>query len=449
MNRMWSHSSVLVGGVFWSLSIIALWQSELLLAQAPTGGELRAFTDKQGRKLEAQVISVSTDRRMMKIAQPDGREFELEILKLSLDDQQYLKDWIATRSTQIDYRLEVAIEKTSAKSSDRHRDDFYRMTTEFPGFEIKVKNISRETLKAPVIEYFLLKKEVVRIYQDSDTQDWDFSKRSVGREMTEQIHDVLKLEDLVYNREQIATTQPLEIDRVLGDGNEVYGEDEVLGLILQVRDEFGNVVGVFRSLDSGVKNVDWESLASAVPAGNTTGSIATPSTNAPPTTRKLTAIPTTFQKGDFLDPGDSPQIDGRPFKVSAKVALDLAAPNGTIVAQGGKNSGFGLVVTDGDLQWWVRSATTPGQSDAESIKVVGSALPKGPFQVEAEYSAETMKIWIDGDLKAEGPSIGLLNTMPVEGLSVGFDEGMQSVGPAPPPNHFSGAIEELQIVVGD
>lgn len=449
MNRMWSHRRVLVGRVLCALAVITFGQPDASLAQAPTGGELRAFTDKQGRKLEAQVISVSPDRRMMKIAQPDGREFELEILKLSLDDQQYLKDWIATRSTQVDYRLEVAIEKTSAKSSERHRDDFYRMTTEFPGFQVTVKNISRETLKAPVIEYYILKREAVRIYQDPDTQEWDFSKRSVGREVTEEVHDVLNLEDLLYNREQIATTKPLEIDRVLGDGNDVYGEDEVLGLILQVRDEFGNVVGVFRSLDSGVKNVEWESLGSAVPAGTTTSSIATPATNSPPTTRKLTAIPTTFQKGDFLDPGDSPRIDGRPFKVSAKVELDLAAPNGTIVAQGGKNAGFGLVLADGDLQWWIRSAATSGQSNAVSITVPGTALPKGPFQVDAEYSAESMKIWIDGDLKADGPSIGLLNTMPVEGLSVGFDEGTQSVGLVPPPNHFSGAIEELQIVVGD
>ena len=56
--------------------------------------EFRAFTDKRGQQIEARIISISDDRRQLNLVRQDGRSFELEITLLSLEDQQFLTEWL-------------------------------------------------------------------------------------------------------------------------------------------------------------------------------------------------------------------------------------------------------------------------------------------------------------------------------------------------------------------
>jgi len=63
-----------------------------ILARKPS--EFRAFTDKRGQQIEARIISISDDRRHLNLVRQDGRSFELAITLLSLDDQQFLNDWL-------------------------------------------------------------------------------------------------------------------------------------------------------------------------------------------------------------------------------------------------------------------------------------------------------------------------------------------------------------------
>jgi len=61
----------------------------------PQPSEFRAFTDKRGQQIEARILSISDDKRQLNLVRRDGRAFELAITLLSLDDQQFLNDWLS------------------------------------------------------------------------------------------------------------------------------------------------------------------------------------------------------------------------------------------------------------------------------------------------------------------------------------------------------------------
>ncbi len=107
------------------------------------------------------------------------------------------------------------------------------------------------------------------------------------------------------------------------------------------------------------------------------------------------------------------------------------------------------MVAKGDLQFWVRRVDPFNRPVNTSIRVPASELPRGEFLVEVLYTAETARISIDGETRVEGASIGLLETLPQEGLSVGFDSGTQSVGPVAPPHPFNGVIREVRLALED
>jgi len=66
----------------------------LLAAVAPlVQAEPQTLTDKQGRSLKAEVISVTGDQ--VKIKRDDGQTFNLSLANLSDDDQKRLKEWAA------------------------------------------------------------------------------------------------------------------------------------------------------------------------------------------------------------------------------------------------------------------------------------------------------------------------------------------------------------------
>ena len=59
-----------------------------------TAAAFRFFSDKRGQKLEAKIASISDDLRLVNLVDRNGRSFELPITALSLDDQQFLREWL-------------------------------------------------------------------------------------------------------------------------------------------------------------------------------------------------------------------------------------------------------------------------------------------------------------------------------------------------------------------
>ncbi len=81
--------------------------------------EMRTLTDKQGRSLKAEVVSVADDK--VTIRREDGQTFILSLASLSDDDQQFLKDWAKAQAALIPaggVELQISRGKFDTKKSD-------------------------------------------------------------------------------------------------------------------------------------------------------------------------------------------------------------------------------------------------------------------------------------------------------------------------------------------
>ena len=70
-----------------------------MVATSATGQErepsaFRVFSEKQGKSVEARILAVSEDRRTIRLQGRDETTFETAILGLSLDDQQFVRQWL-------------------------------------------------------------------------------------------------------------------------------------------------------------------------------------------------------------------------------------------------------------------------------------------------------------------------------------------------------------------
>ncbi len=402
-----------------------------------------SFTDKQGRQLKARVVSVAKDRKSMVILDESGKTFALEITKLSLNAQQYLKQWIATQPSLAAFRLQVDVEKIRAKPQERFKDGEYLMVSEYSAYRIKLTNQSRETLENAEIEYSILRKERVRIYHDEESNEMKFSSASSPYAKTE----IRKLEPLGFNREVEVVTNGIKIDLVYHDDAKPDAEDILVGMVARVRDGTGNLLGEFRSGDSGIKEVKWESLKQYAAGGGATPD--RPSTASDQTPRQVKEWAETYEGGDFVRLATIPSLIGKPVQISALIELGGLDETGTIVALGEGERGFSVFVADGYLQFWFRRKSFTDQLLNSRIRLPVTAIPAGEFRLGVSYDAEKMAIEINGEKRVDGPSVGLLEKMPVEGFSVGYESGKASVGPKAPPHDFTGRISELQVTVGD
>lgn len=56
--------------------------------------EFRLFHDKQKKGLEARIVSITDDHRNIRLEKKDGASYEFAVTVLSLDDQQFIRDWL-------------------------------------------------------------------------------------------------------------------------------------------------------------------------------------------------------------------------------------------------------------------------------------------------------------------------------------------------------------------
>ena len=144
-----------------------------------------------------------------------------------------------------------------------------------------------------------------------------------------------------------------------------------------------------------------------------------------------------LKSGDRLLRSKAPAIAGRPFTVEA--AFNAAdQKQGVIVAHGGSSLGYTLYLEDGKLVFVVRSAK-------RVYRVASPEVITGSHTVKARLGVGAMELIIDGSAVAKA-SAQLINSMPVDGLEIGADEG-GSVGSYLSPNQFKGSIESVIISI--
>ncbi len=119
--------------------------------------ELHLFTDKKGNQITANLLKIAEDRRTAKIRREDGIEFSLEIVLFSLDDQQYIKDWMAVdkiassnQPKASEFHLDIkVVHKESA--SAKHSNGSLELESKPHFFDVSISNTSRETLEGAVL----------------------------------------------------------------------------------------------------------------------------------------------------------------------------------------------------------------------------------------------------------------------------------------------------------
>ncbi|MEM9281954.1 MAG: hypothetical protein AAGA96_09020 [Verrucomicrobiota bacterium] len=77
-----------------SVWILTAFLPVSLVANDPAPSEFHAFKDKRDQQIDARILSISEDRRQLTIERRDGNVFRIAPTVLSLDDQQFIKDWL-------------------------------------------------------------------------------------------------------------------------------------------------------------------------------------------------------------------------------------------------------------------------------------------------------------------------------------------------------------------
>jgi arylsulfatase len=147
-----------------------------------------------------------------------------------------------------------------------------------------------------------------------------------------------------------------------------------------------------------------------------------------------------LKPGDHLERAKAPAIQGRPFKVEARIETDNAQTEGVIVAQGATAQGFSLFLKEGRPHFVIRIG--------EALHTIaGDRLAAGEHLLMARIDQKgTLTLEVDGKSAAAPVSGKLLARMPTDGLDVGRDSHA-AVGPYPAPFPYSGRIKSLVIEI--
>lgn len=233
-----------------------------LVLSAQDSDSLHEFTDKKGAKILATLLKVSDDNRSMRIRREDGQEFDTEINVLSLDDQQFIKNWMKTAKLASDFRLEIDIEKKTGRTERfKGSSSSYEYEKRLASFEVKVRNLSRESLPPTRLEYTIIWENHLAMHLSEDG-GWSYSSLTDEDEPINlvKITGEASLTAIPFNRDEVVPTGEIEINRMFISG-ELYREDEPYGIIARVVTTEGNVVAEKRFGNSRLDAMEWKEVS--------------------------------------------------------------------------------------------------------------------------------------------------------------------------------------------
>ncbi|MEE2623877.1 MAG: LamG domain-containing protein, partial [Verrucomicrobiota bacterium] len=136
-------------------------------------------------------------------------------------------------------------------------------------------------------------------------------------------------------------------------------------------------------------------------------------------------------------PRESMNPTGKPVTVELWVFPD--GPGGVVLAHGGPLNGYALTLKKRIPSFQVRAD--------EKLVVIsaGKPLKKGWSHLVAVLGEDkSMKLYLNGELAAEGQATGLLSKLPAQGLDLAMDSG-SSVGQYKTEFAFTGLLDELRV----
>jgi len=132
----------------------------------------------------------------------------------------------------------------------------------------------------------------------------------------------------------------------------------------------------------------------------------------------------------------SPQIANRPLTIRCRVESE--SEDGVILAQGGRENGYALYLSEGKPVFSVRI-------NGDLWSITSSAKARGRFGLQAHLATDGgMELTLNGHTVAHGKCSGLIPSQPVDALSIGED-AWTAVGEYKPPHPLKGRVTDVSV----
>ncbi|MCS5612527.1 MAG: hypothetical protein NZ961_19055 [Candidatus Poribacteria bacterium] len=205
----------------------------------------RAFEDQFGRTMEADLIShtgISSDIIKIRMG---GKQLDVEINLFSDKDQNFIRNWMKETPPKIDYafRVEATLKQlgTVPKKTSSSRSSSSRTKTKTNVYEIHLTNLTRQTVRDLRLEY--------RIVKEGRSGKFEFQKGS--KEISEPMR---------YNQDVVLTTAKSELDSYRSSYSSYSYKEAVLGILVRVFDQQGELVTDWRSTGTKMGKISWEEI---------------------------------------------------------------------------------------------------------------------------------------------------------------------------------------------
>ena len=265
------------------LLLLSLYFSKALIAQ----DTFHTFTNKEGKEIEAQLVSITPDLKRANIKIKGRNEVPVEIVTLSLDDQQYLKNWLKKNPIKQTYNLDFTFTKNIAEIEKVPVPNYdLKFVTEKTNFKIEIKNRTRVNLTGATLEYYIITEHSVGwgipsnpLAEGMNWWMWPYdyfagmgkAKRKKRPEKPITLRNgKTQIEDLPYNNSAVIMTDPVPVREIINARNRAKNKDTILGVIVRITDENGSELIVQRSSEHEFLKRSWDEISN-LPPGNPTG----------------------------------------------------------------------------------------------------------------------------------------------------------------------------------
>ncbi|MFT4588562.1 MAG: iduronate 2-sulfatase [Limisphaerales bacterium] len=137
---------------------------------------------------------------------------------------------------------------------------------------------------------------------------------------------------------------------------------------------------------------------------------------------------------------NTPRIAKQELKIVVEVNARKVAPQGVVLAQGGREHGYALHFVDGCAAFDVRV-------NGKVTRIIGKQSLSRAIRLEASLDRKTMSFKVNGELVGSVKSPGLIPAQPKDDLSVGEDTD-SAAGNYAAPNPFNGTVISTRVDAG-
>lgn len=218
----------------------------------------REFTDVQGRKIEATIVSYIGENIELKMG---SRTFAVPIAKFSEADQKYIREWIEANQAKAGYifRFFADLDEDfqGRKTSDGVLIDD-RVKTRPHNYSMIVYNKTPATVSGVTVKYEIYVNDVV------DTRGNAYAKMGLGHDKVDRLQsiagEITDVEIAPEGRFDFEHNFDLHnyVDRD-GGRTDAFANDKVIGVIIRVYSGDQMIKDFVHSEDSArMENVSWQ-----------------------------------------------------------------------------------------------------------------------------------------------------------------------------------------------